>query len=1196
MTIGVLKGPWTIKMLAWSQAGKMSAPSAPVDVEVPGYGDIVLEEIDAAQTRIDNARAILVDGQETLGTKLDEADTALASLRDSLDNLDETTLPALRQDLDAAEGRLDSAEGQIADAFGQIAEVPGKIDTAKQAAIGAAQADAEAKASAAEQAAKAHADLVAEGAEADAIAAAKADAKTKADAAQAAAIAAAALDATQKANSARSAAEAKAATAQQQADLANDKAQALIEAGPNIIVNGDFENPSPNIWPNTTYQTGISVVSADHARSGTRVMRADSSSVNRYPLTDWRESAAGRIYYAEVWCYHDDTDPTYRGRVSFYAQAQLKDESTPGFYGADLDGKTVYVYQDQMTPGQWNKIAAYITTPADTLRVRVAPHVLRNETPYDFDDFKVIDVTESISALREARAAQARADAAHTAAGSAQATADAAMSTANGLAKVLHGTTAPTGTAPNGTIWWQHKTNLSGPVIGQWNRVSGSWVSTPISSEAIANLDVGKLTAGAAELAAVVSQKIAAAVGQFLELDVGQLTVTEQSKLATVVAEQIAADVGEYVKLSVGQLVAGEGVMDEAVIQKLFTDVVVAGISQAQEFIGENALLTNSVTAPKIVASEELWAKLGQFVKIRAEHIQADALDFMVARGGTYLTSGGNGSWSDNGLFISSPDGTSLVRFPTDGTPLSLTASDVQIDRASIGELDVSEETVRSGGTLNLASGVTPPASPPELSLGWESVAEFDRPSPGSSFDWLGLGAWGTKWVRAVNVLGSVGDTLDAFEVYSASGSFEKKISLDINPRSGVTVIGDVAYTIGPDYNPANAGKQWVHGFNLNTGVRVTRWQFTRFTLSNQAKIAIGNDGTNLVVAGVHPTAGTLYVMRYNPATGAQVGADMTDTSYDVQYTKELQGVYITGSVAYVAHAKDTRRYAISGGTLTRTDNGWRNPETDAAGLAFTTTPFLVAQSGELYRGSTFQDSTFEACYTWWDGTHETTPSPIAALDMQAARVVSVSLARRAGLQKRFYFRAGTGNWERQTLDQGVTSITIYSLNPSAGHYPLPTANSFPNAEPAIFRSANGNIEFRGNGSGKAGPLTFHADGTMTSDAIPSWVPVTSFLNGSAPASFGFAPAYRIWPDGKVEWRGCLAVNSATGMTEVITVPATAVPAHFVPRPVSCNGGSGGGIAHAEIAQPGNENKIRTRPVSGTLAWISLDNFSYYLT
>ncbi|WP_172171057.1 hypothetical protein [Brevibacterium sp. CT2-23B] len=1081
----------------------------------------MLEEIDAAQTRIENARAILVDGQETLGTKLDEADTALASLRDSLDNLDSTTLPALRQDLDAAEGRLDSAEGQITDAFGQLDAVPGQISDARQAAIDAAAADAQAKANAARSAAEAaaaqdalskanaarnaaiasassDAQAKAEAARQAAETAAKADAKAKADAAQAAAIAAAALDATQKANSAQSAAEAKAATAQQQADLANDKAQALIEAGPNIIVNGDFENPSPNIWPNTTYQTGISVVSADHARSGAHVMRADSTTGNRYPLTDWRDSAAGRIYYAEVWCYHNDTDMTLRGRVSFYAQAQLKDGSTPGFYGADLDGKAVYIYQDQMTPGQWNKIAAYITTPADTLRMRVAPHVLRNETPYDFDDFKVIDVTEAVGALREARAAQARADAAHTAAGSAQAAADAAMSAANGLAKVLHGTTVATGTAPNGSIWWQHQGTLSGPVIGQWNRVNGSWVSTPISSEAIANLDVGKLTAGAAELATVVSQKIAAAVGRFLELDVGQLTVTGASKLVSVVAEQIAADVGEYVKLSVGQLVAGEGVMDEAVIQKLFTDVVVAGISQAEEFIGENALLTNSVTARKIVASEELWAKLGQFVKIRAEHIESDALDFMVARGGTYLTSGGNGSWSDNGLFISGPDGTSLVRFPTDGTPLSLTASDVQIDRASIGELDTTQQTVRSGGTVTLASGVTAPASPPELTAAWQRDVVLNAPNPGLAYDWTGLARWGDKWVRGVNVLTTAGDDLDAIELYNPDGTLNKTIKIDLNPRAGVTVIGDIVYTIGPDHVARpGAERQWCHGFNLNTGARVSRWEFTRFTASGQKQFAVGTDGTNLLTAGVTPTP-NLYVMKYNPATGAQIGGtpnppstggDLIDFGWDLP-ARDLFGVRQSGNDLFVSHVGGTRIYTVSGTTITRkpdTNNsdglaGFAHENRSCAGVAWVSgIPLVVDPQGRILEGSKFgSDASIQACVTWVNGSQETTASPQATLNVPARATLSVSLPKRAGLQKNLYLKSSQygGGWVKVTIPETTTSVVLDEVLAGLGQ--LPAQNTFPASTPAVLKSGNGGFEARGDGSGKWGPLTFGADGSMT--------------------------------------------------------------------------------------------------------------------
>lgn len=97
----------------------------------------------------------------------------------------------------------------------------------------------------------------------------------------------------------------------------------------------------------------------------------------------------------------------------------------------------------------------------------------------------------------------------------------------------------------------------------------------------------------------------------------------------------ITAESGIIGSLDLGTLTAGSAAIKEAVINKLFSDVVVAKMAVAEQFIGENAILTGAVTAPKITASEELWAKIGQFVKIRAEHIEADAIDGMVITGAT---------------------------------------------------------------------------------------------------------------------------------------------------------------------------------------------------------------------------------------------------------------------------------------------------------------------------------------------------------------------------------------------------------------------------------------------------------------------------------------------------------------------------------------------------------------------------------
>ena len=387
-------------------------------------------------------------------------------------------------------------------------------------------------------------------------------------------------------------ADSKAATAQAKADLADDKAQAILKASNSIVPNGDFENTSPNIWPNTTYQTGISVVEADHARSGTHVMRVDSTSANRYPLTDWRSSGEGRIYYAEVWVYHNDTDMTQRGRVSFYANSEFKDGSTTGYYGQYLDGGYVYVYQDEMTPGVWNKVSAYITAPEGTVNIRVAPHVLRNETPFDLDDFKVIDVTESIAALREANQAKSdavtaqtkaneaksAADAAQTAASNAQSTATEALTSANSKNTVTRSTANPTTPYAGRVddIWWKMSTLSSGGrVIAQYRWSGTAWLTETIDNAVIANLDAAKITTGYLDAARIKANTLNAD------------TVLINGSLGSIILRDGAITTP---KIAVGAITAESGV-----VASLDAGKITVGTLDAAR------IAANSITADKVL-------------------------------------------------------------------------------------------------------------------------------------------------------------------------------------------------------------------------------------------------------------------------------------------------------------------------------------------------------------------------------------------------------------------------------------------------------------------------------------------------------------------------------------------------------------------------------------------------------------------
>ena len=69
-----------------------------------------------------------------------------------------------------------------------------------------------------------------------------------------------------------------------------------------------------------------------------------------------------------------------------------------------------------------------------------------------------------------------------------------AQNTANGKNTVTYSTSAPSGSGTRvGDIWWQYS---AGIVIGQYSWNGSSWVSSPISSAVIANLDAAKITSG----------------------------------------------------------------------------------------------------------------------------------------------------------------------------------------------------------------------------------------------------------------------------------------------------------------------------------------------------------------------------------------------------------------------------------------------------------------------------------------------------------------------------------------------------------------------------------------------------------------------------------------------------------------------------------------------------------------------------
>jgi hypothetical protein len=96
-------------------------------------------------------------------------------------------------------------------------------------------------------------------------------------------------------------------------------------------------------------------------------------------------------------------------------------------------------------------------------------------------------------------------------------------------------------------------------IVAEWKWDGSTWERMRVTSEQISNLDVGKLTAGAANIAEITARKIASDVGRFLEITTDQLTVTGNASFVNATAHHVwsaivTAGEGEFERIKAGML------------------------------------------------------------------------------------------------------------------------------------------------------------------------------------------------------------------------------------------------------------------------------------------------------------------------------------------------------------------------------------------------------------------------------------------------------------------------------------------------------------------------------------------------------------------------------------------------------------------------------------------------------------------
>lgn len=258
-----------------------------------------------------------------------------------------------------------------------------------------------------------------------------------------------------------------ASSAQEEYDRLEGVAQRALAAAGNLAKDGGFDDPSLQNWPtgsDATYWVSTG------GRTSPGAYRVPASlAFNHYPRTMDYPVTPGDVYYVEAY-YKTDTPGA--SRVGAIAQFSGPGYSSTQWFSIDR-GDAV------LTPGAYTRRSGYLTIPSGATHASFGPWTESGRlSDVYMDDVKVANVTENAAALQAAETARAAAEAAQVKAGQAESTAQLALNSANAKSRVYSSTSAPSGTADNGSLWYRWSSTASTRrLLGIWVRESGAWVS-----------------------------------------------------------------------------------------------------------------------------------------------------------------------------------------------------------------------------------------------------------------------------------------------------------------------------------------------------------------------------------------------------------------------------------------------------------------------------------------------------------------------------------------------------------------------------------------------------------------------------------------------------------------------------------------------------------------------------------------------
>jgi hypothetical protein len=311
------------------------------------------------------------------------------------------------------------------------------------------------------------------------------------------------------------------------------------------------------------------------------------------------------------------------------------------------------------------------------------------------------------------------------------------------------------------------------------------------------------------------------------------------------------------------------------------------------------------------------------------------------------------------------------------------------------------------------------------------------------------------------------------------------------------TDIDDLQIEFQGDENEPSTGTQTIYVDQVRFGPinedLVIQWP----RINTSQRPAIGNDGTNVLIAEYNATNNTFRISTVNPTTLAVISTVNTNSSSGLRgpLVGVLKGNFDFGSTRWILKANAGSDWWVfnATGTLQNAENF----QADNGGSKWITWDganfWALGTDGKLYKhtsavpGATASFFPYCAAFTWYDsnttgGTHETTISPVASFSIkQRAKitVTSPAIPPGGGVDNinsiRIYMGPTVTTLRLQSTTAAGVNSAVYNAITNTGAVP-PTVGNFPGSTPAKIRNNSGSLLISGDGSIIANSVIFPTD------------------------------------------------------------------------------------------------------------------------